>query len=71
MTVNELIRDLSLCENMRKTEIYFKDKKGRLYPIKGIQIKQEVKTKGRTLKKTFVVDTVYLTDAVKVKDGAD
>ena len=47
MTVNELIRDLSLCEQMSKTEIYFKDKKGRLYPIKGIQIKQEIKTKGR------------------------
>ena len=68
MTVRELIRDLSLCENMRETEIYFKDKKGRLYPIKGIQIKQEIKTKGRTLKKTFVVDTVYLTDAIEVKE---
>lgn len=62
MNVKELIRDLSLCEKMEQTDIYFKDKKGRLFPIRALNLEKETKTKGRTLKKDYVVYTVYLTD---------
>lgn len=67
MNVKEIVRFLSTCSDFEKTDVFFKDRRGRVFPIMSFDIEQECVVKGKKKKKK-IVEKVFFSDKEGVQE---
>lgn len=67
MNVKEIVKFLSTCSDFEKTDVFFKDRRGRVFPIVSLNIEQECVVKGKKKKKK-IVEKVFFSDKEGVQE---